>query len=68
MSEARRDSIYDAFVDPTTRAAAFDPSASPLYGRVAFVVGAPRSGTTWLQQLLYVHPDVATGGESHLFC
>ncbi|MEY2418272.1 MAG: hypothetical protein QOG90_952 [Actinomycetota bacterium] len=66
--EARRQSIYDAFVDPSGRVGAFDPTASPLHGRVAFVVGAPRSGTTWLQQLLYVHPDVATGGESHLFC
>ena len=66
--EARPESIYDAFAHPATRAATFDPAPSPLYGRVAFIVGAPRSGTTWLQQLLYVHPDVATGGESHLFC
>jgi hypothetical protein len=66
--EARPESIYDAFVAPASRPAAFDPAASPLYGRVAFVVGAPRSGTTWLQQLLYVHPAIATGGESHLFC
>jgi LPS sulfotransferase NodH len=35
---------------------------------MCFVVGAPRSGTTWLQQLLYAHPLVATGGETHLFC
>ncbi|HVT76367.1 MAG TPA: sulfotransferase, partial [Acidimicrobiales bacterium] len=66
--EARRESIYDAFADPAQRSATFDPATSPLYQRLAFVVGAPRSGTTWLQQLLYVHPDVATGGESHLFC
>jgi hypothetical protein len=66
--EARPESIYDAFVHPAKRASAFDPSTSPLFERVAFVVGAPRSGTTWLQQLLYVHPAVATGGESHLFC
>jgi LPS sulfotransferase NodH len=68
VAEARPESIYDAFVDPTNRNAAFDPSASPLFQRVAFIVGAPRSGTTWLQQLLYVHPGLATGGESHLFC
>ena len=48
--------------------APFDPSASPLHGRAVFVVGAPRSGTTWLHQLLAVHPEVATAGESHLFC
>ena len=68
MAEAKPESIYDAFVAPTSSPATFDPTRSPLYGRVAFVVGAPRSGTTWLQQLLYTHPDLATGGESHLFC
>ncbi|MEY2471866.1 MAG: hypothetical protein QOK28_1195 [Actinomycetota bacterium] len=66
--EARPESIYDAFASPTTRGTSFDPALSPLFERVAFVVGAPRSGTTWLQQLLYVHPELATGGESHLFC
>lgn len=49
---------------PTT----YDPSGSPLHGRAIFLVGAPRSGTTWLHQLLAVHPDVATSGESHVFC
>jgi hypothetical protein len=66
--EPRPESIYDAFVAPGARVAAFDPARSPLHRRLAFIVGAPRSGTTWLQQLLYVPPDVATGGESHLFC
>lgn len=32
-----------------------------------FVVGCPRSGTTWLQLLLAQHPSVATTKESHLF-
>jgi hypothetical protein len=66
--EAKPESIYDAFVAPASSSATFDPTRSALYGQVGFVVGAPRSGTTWLQQLLYVHPDVVTGGESHLFC
>lgn len=34
---------------------------------VAFIVGSPRSGTTWLQRLLAEHPAVYTGQESHLF-
>lgn len=34
---------------------------------LAFVVGAPRSGTTWLQVLLEQHPGVATCPETHLF-
>ena len=32
-----------------------------------FVVGAPRSGTTWLQLLLSKHPAVATAQETHFF-
>jgi hypothetical protein len=48
--------------------APFDPTTSPLHGTPIFIVGAPRSGTTWLHQLLATHPDVATGGEAHLFC
>ena len=32
-----------------------------------FVVGSPRSGTTWVQRLLACHPLVRTGQESDLF-
>lgn len=46
----------------------FRPEESPLHGRAVFLVGAPRSGTTWLHQLLAVHPQISTSGESHLFC
>jgi hypothetical protein len=31
--------------------------------QIFFVGGAPRSGTTWLQQLLNAHPDVSCAGE-----
>lgn len=31
-----------------------------------FILGAPRSGTTWTQLLLSQHPDVATCPETHL--
>jgi hypothetical protein len=34
---------------------------------LVFLVGCPRSGTTWLQRLLAAHPRVRTGQESHLF-
>jgi hypothetical protein len=41
---------------------------SPLRGRVVFVEGAPRSGTTWLVTLLATHPEIAgVEAESHLF-
>lgn len=36
-------------------------------GQVLFVVGSPRSGTTWLQLLLGHHPAVSTANETHLF-
>jgi hypothetical protein len=49
-------------------ATTFDPTTSPLHGKAIFLVGAPRSGTTWLHQMLAVHPDVSTSGESHVFC
>lgn len=60
--------MYDAFSAAGKRTSTFDPSASPLFGKVCFVVGAPRSGTTWLQQLLFAHPFLCTSGESHMFC
>lgn len=34
---------------------------------LVFVVGAPRSGTTWVQRLLAAHHRVKTGQESKLF-
>lgn len=34
---------------------------------MVFIVGSPRSGTTWMQRLLACHPLVATGQESSLF-
>jgi LPS sulfotransferase NodH len=34
---------------------------------VVFVVGAPRSGTTWLQHLLGSHPKIASPQETDLF-
>jgi Sulfotransferase family len=32
-----------------------------------FIVGSPRSGTTWLQTLLADHPDLASPPELHVF-
>ena len=41
-----------------------DADANP---ELVFLVGLPRSGTTWLQKLLGNHPEVGTAQESHLF-
>lgn len=39
-----------------------------LSDRMVLVVGAPRSGTTWMQRMLSVHPDVIDlPSETHLF-
>ena len=40
------------------------PCESPFDGRVVFVLGSRRSGTTWLAELLLAHPDIA-GLEAH---
>lgn len=34
---------------------------------LVFIVGSPRSGTTWLQRLLASHPKIFTGQESGIF-
>lgn len=34
---------------------------------LVFIVGCPRSGTTWLQRLLASHPQIHSGEESHFF-
>lgn len=34
---------------------------------IVFIIGAPRSGTTWLQKILSVHSAVVTGQESEFF-
>jgi hypothetical protein len=43
------------------------PGADPASPRVVFLVGAPRSGTTWLQSLLGAHPADVTPQETDLF-
>lgn len=45
-----------------------EATASPLADRMVFVVGAQRSGTTWVQRALSAHPDVLVlPSETHLF-
>ena len=47
----------------------FRPENSPLHERVIVVLGAARSGTTWLHRLLSANPEVAgtDTGETWLF-
>ncbi len=42
--------------------------SSPLEGRLIFVVGAPRSGTNWIQRIVCAYPGaVAVPTETYLF-
>jgi hypothetical protein len=48
------------------------PLPAPTHDRVwerqfVFIIGAPRSGTTWLQALVGSHPSVCTSVEMTLF-
>jgi hypothetical protein len=67
-------SAYENFAQAKARGrdpeagSVFDPSASPMHDRAVFIIGAPRSGTSWLQQLLLTHPSIAGAGEMHVFC
>lgn len=46
-----------------------DPHSAPsdTAPRPCFLVGPPRSGTTWLQRMLQAHPAICGGEESHFF-
>lgn len=62
-------SIAEKIISPAL--ATMEPGESdPQWTRRArfvFIVGAPRSGTTWLQAMLASHPAVATGPETQFF-
>jgi hypothetical protein len=42
-------------------------SDHPRGSNIAFIIGCPRSGTTYVKSLLAYHPKVRTGRESYLF-
>ena len=53
---------------PSFMALMRDEAQDVLHGKqLVFLVGAPRSGTTWLQLLLSRSPSVVTAQETHLF-
>ncbi len=54
------DAIIEKFdaIDAGRLSAAGDPSSRPV-----FILGAPRSGTSLLEQMLVAHPAIARGGE-----
>jgi Sulfotransferase family len=44
------------------------PDIEQVLAKPVFIVGAPRSGTTWVQRLLLSHPAIRGGQESNFFC
>ncbi len=44
-----------------------DARVQTLANAPLFVLGVPRSGTTWVQRILLAHPQVCGGQESHFF-
>lgn len=51
----------------TPRILGFAEALSVAQARMFFVVGAPRSGTTWVQRALDGHPEISCFGEAHFF-
>ena len=49
---------------PSTSSIDEPPTSRP---RVVFLIGSPRSGTTWLQSLLGAHAEIVTPQETDLF-
>jgi hypothetical protein len=49
------------------RAGAIPPRPSRSPARKVFVVGCPRSGTTWVRDILAHHPMTIAGRESHIY-
>jgi hypothetical protein len=63
-------SLYhpERYVDFEKSLLAHDQAADMLCGKkLVFLVGSPRSGTTWLQLLLSRSPAIATAMETNLF-
>jgi hypothetical protein len=44
-----------------------DTVTAPIDCPVVFIIGAPRSGTTWLQQMLGAYPGIVTSQETDFF-
>src|SRR5947209_5758409 len=55
-------------LSPGSRARAVPARAPWTYdAELVFLVGSPRSGTTWLQAMLACHPEIYTGPETQFF-
>jgi hypothetical protein len=54
-------------VSPSIRARWQPPGGGYQGHNLVFLIGCPRSGTTWLQRLLASHPQVRTVQETFLF-
>lgn len=53
--------------EPEQALAAPPEPAPAVRPQPAFLIGAPRSGTTWIQRILRSHPAICGGPETHFF-
>ena len=63
QEKAHRELLANIFTPDLMRRLAGEGLAD---GRMVFIIGMPRSGTTLLERLLTAHPQVATAGETTL--
>ena len=60
--------MQDQCIDSENDSELFPSRPSWTYGvDLVFLIGCPRSGTTWLQAMLASHPAIYTGTETHFF-
>jgi hypothetical protein len=63
----RRGRVEGRFLRRTLEARQLDPAQCLSGYRKLFVVGCPRSGTSWIRDILQLHPRVVSGFESHAY-
>ena len=59
--------VHGRFLERTLQTRQLDAAACFSGYRKLFVVGCPRSGTSWIRDILQLHPRVVSGFESHAY-
>ncbi|GAF93326.1 unnamed protein product, partial [marine sediment metagenome] len=59
--------VHGRFLERTLQTRQLDAAACFSGYRKLFVVGCPRSGTSWIRDILQLHPRVVSGWESHAY-
>jgi hypothetical protein len=59
--------VHGRFLERTVQARQLDAASCFSGYPKLFVVGCPRSGTSWIRDILQLHPRVVSGWESHAY-